>query len=748
MTVQEYNDIYKNPIVKKMRITSSGGMMITNRNIVSEQMTVEDALCSGTNLVYGACESACFKIRIADMNHNFEGEWLDVYQDLVTDEDGYLLLEDGGYLLQESGYRIQLESPADVTSHIGKFKVLSDKPTNDRRWRDLTCYDMMRDIINTDVFEWYASLTFPMTIKQLRDSFFAYIQVPQQTTTLINDSFVVIGDFAVGGTLSGKDVITSICELNGVFGHISRDGVFEYISLPSAETITLDWYVNGSGTYEDYVCDKITGITAKSNADGDIGTTVGTEDNLYQISGNLMIVGQEGTDELSAALTTLLNAIKDNQYRPFTVKTYGNPMLAVGTSIVINTRDKVINSFVMAKTMTGIQSLKDDLSAKGNKTYPIDANSLQRQINNVSGAVNGVKSEIKKTNNEIVLKVDDNGNIVKVALGTDAEQGTTFTVGADNISLTASEVINLMSDGDINLTANDITISSTNFSVDENGNLTCTNADISGKVTANDGEIGGFTIDGTSIRTDLLTSSADGSIGLSTTNFTRAINGTNRTLRFAIGDKFGVDSGGKVYCTGLYATDAELSGNVTATSFSANDAINLRSQNPYTSAWESKTLIESAWYQTSMGWKMYGYDGSVAISCYPHTQDYLVFGNSATFNGSVTATSFINSSSKLVKENIVNMTEDEAIKILNLNVVGFDYINGAKGQTGLIAEDVIDIFPNVVNVPNDYSEAETKERLANGELAPVMGIDYTKFVPYLIKMVQMQQKEIDELKGA
>lgn len=488
MTIQEYNDLYKNPIVKKMMITSSGGIAITNPNIVSEQMTIEDALCSGTNLTYGACESACFKIRIADLNHNFEGEWLDVYQKLVTDEDGYLMLEDGGYLLQESGYRIQLESQGEATAHIGKFKVLSDKPTSDRRWRDLTCYDMMRDIINMDVFEWYASLTFPMTIKQLRDSFFAYIQVPQQTTTLINDSFVVIGDFAVGGTLSGKDVITSICELNGVFGHISRDGVFEYISLPSAETITLDWYVNGSGTYEDYVCDKITGITAKSNADGDIGTTVGTEDNLYQISGNLMIVGQEGTAELSAALTTLLNAIKDNQYRPFTVKTYGNPMLAVGTSIVINTRDKVINSFVMAKTMTGIQSLKDDLSAKGNKTYPIDANSLQRQINNVSGAVNGVKSEIKKTNNEIVLKVDDNGNIVKVALGTDAEHGTTFKVTADNIDFIANGVMNL--------TANNIGISATNFSIDKDtgnvvttGNMTATAIKIYDKIIGYNSEL-------------------------------------------------------------------------------------------------------------------------------------------------------------------------------------------------------------------------------------------------------------------
>ena len=721
MTIQEYNDLYKNPIVKKMMITSSGGIAITNPNIVSEQMTLEDALCSGTNLTYGACESACFKIRIADLNHNFEGEWLDVYQKLVTDEDGYLMLEDGGYLLQESGYRIQLESQGEATAHIGKFKVLSDKPTSDRRWRDLTCYDMMRDIINMDVFEWYASLTFPMTIKQLRDSFFAYIQVPQQTTTLINDSFVVIGDFAVGGTLSGKDVITSICELNGVFGHISRDGVFEYISLPSAETITLDWYVNGSGTYEDYECDKITGITAKSNADGDIGTTVGTEDNLYQISGNLMIVGQEGTDELSAALTTLLNAIKDNQYRPFTVKTYGNPMLAVGTSIVINTRDKVINSFVMAKTMTGIQSLKDDLSAKGNKTYPIDANSLQRQINNVSGAVNGVKSEIKKTNNEIVLKVDDNGNIVKVALSADPSEGTTFKVKADNIQMTASEAISFMSDGDINLTSNDITISSTNFSVDENGNLTCTNADISGTITSSNGTIGGFTIGTSSIHSG----SGDNQVYIGTdsimmgngfyvtsTGYTE-IRGDSPVLWIDVpGSSSGVN--------GVHISDGAYTGSLTKSNLDIKHR-----------------ALHEFFVDVDLGSMTMSYGSALTI---PFTVSYGSSGYSAS------AVAFTNLSSRKVKDNIEDMTEDDAKKILELNPVSFDYKCGLTDQRGLIAEDVAEIMPNAVFYPN----GETKETYKYNEKKPmdVPGIDYTKFVPYLIKMVQMQQKEIDELKGA
>lgn len=41
MTLQEYNDLYKLPILKSMTITSSGGVTITNTNIVSEKMSLE-----------------------------------------------------------------------------------------------------------------------------------------------------------------------------------------------------------------------------------------------------------------------------------------------------------------------------------------------------------------------------------------------------------------------------------------------------------------------------------------------------------------------------------------------------------------------------------------------------------------------------------------------------------------------------------------------------------------------------------
>lgn len=503
MTIQEYNDIYKNSITKSMQIESSGGVTITNTNICSEQISLEEALCSEENLIIGSCESACFKIRIADMNHNFEGETLTVYQMIMVDAGGDLLLESGDsdYILLENGNRISLEM-VGVPVPYGKFKVLSDKPTNDRRWRDLTCYDAMYDILNADVAEWYNSLTFPMTIKNFRYRFFNYLGITQDTVTLVNDNFETQGGFSVSGSLSGKDVITSICELNGVFGHISRDGLFEYISLPSADTIALDWYIDGTGAYEDYLVQKITGIVARSSED-DVGTTVGTDTNLYVVEGNPLIYGSEGTASLTTALTNLLNNVKDINYRPFNVDTYGNPMLPLGTNLTITTRNQTINSFLMTRVLSGIQSLKDSISAKGEKYRPTEVNSLRSETKRTKGIIhelindvdelrstitdldNQTSSEIQQLSDEIVLKVDASGNIVKVALASNASEGSTFAVNADNIRFTAGSVMRF--------DANNIVINSTYFKVDQYGNLESTSGKIGGWYIRSGGLSNGMT---------------------------------------------------------------------------------------------------------------------------------------------------------------------------------------------------------------------------------------------------------------
>ena len=66
-----------------------------------------------------------------------------------------------------------------------------------------------------------------------------------------------------------------------------------------------------------------------------------------------------------------------------------------------------------------------------------------------------------------------------------------------------------------------------------------------------------------------------------------------------------------------------------------------------------------------------------------------------------------------------------------------DWEHERYNQSGVIAEEVLDIYPTLVR----YSNYEEPDKPA----IPTF-VEYSHFVPYLIKMVQMQQKEIDNLK--
>lgn len=109
------------------------------------------------------------------------------------------------------------------------------------------------------------------------------------------------------------------------------------------------------------------------------------------------------------------------------------------------------------------------------------------------------------------------------------------------------------------------------------------------------------------------------------------------------------------------------------------------------------------------------------------------------------------SSSRLYKTNIQDMDENEAKKILDIGVKSFDYKEGFVHECdkkdkyyGIIAEEAIEKLPYVVNVPKDYDETKFNEK--EGMLQKILTVDYANFVPYLIKMVQIQQREIDELR--
>ncbi|EOS27669.1 hypothetical protein C806_00116 [Lachnospiraceae bacterium 3-1] len=126
--------------------------------------------------------------------------------------------------------------------------------------------------------------------------------------------------------------------------------------------------------------------------------------------------------------------------------------------------------------------------------------------------------------------------------------------------------------------------------------------------------------------------------------------------------------------------------------------------------------------------------GNVGVS----TGGFYVHDRTSIGWAPVYASSFSQQSSKRYKENFSDVAPKDAAKLLKLVPKRFDYISGEKNQSGFIAEDVEEFFPEICSYQEDSVTGQRK----------LFGIDYSKFAPYIIKLLQMQEERITKLENS
>lgn len=373
---------------KQMVISVVGAnQKIDNSMLEIGTFALEESLCSESELKFGACEANCVKFTARNTAGNIIGKTISIEETIDGDS----------------------ENPMPY----GVFKVASDVPTADRTKRQITAYDAMYDIINTDVKSWYAGLSFPMTLKQFRNSFFAYLGIAQVETSLANDSMTVNKTIVATQTddssavteesaISGKTVVTAICEINGCFGNINREGKFEYIFLkaitsalyPAEDLFPSDnLFPSDANTesmtghyitfdYEDFQSKEITQLEIKTS-ENNAGAIVGTAGNNYSITGNFLVSDKTGA-ELEQIANNLLPIMKQAVYIPIKSCTcVGNPCLTLGEPIRFNTTREIVETYLLQRTLTGVQSKRDSISAQGTQTHSAKVNSIRDTIESV-----------------------------------------------------------------------------------------------------------------------------------------------------------------------------------------------------------------------------------------------------------------------------------------------------------------------------------------------------------------------------
>lgn len=334
---------------------------LTNDDIVSESFKIHETLNSDKNLIFGSCESSYITFTTTYLE-SLQGQTITVSIILDGDEENEFVL--------------------------GTYQVIEDKLAANRASREITAYDLMYQIINSDMTEWYNSQPFPMTLYALRTEFFDYFEIEQEEISLPQDSMVLIWNS--NSKVLGKDIICSICEINGVFGKIGRDNVFKYISLQSIDiteitpadnsdsgdvelTITKSRYENA--TYSDYVCHRISQVRIKDK-DGKIVAIYGDDtSNPYTIGGNILLCNQSN-GVLFEVAQNIYNNIHNIWYVNCDISLLGNPCYEVGDRIKLKTTDATIYSYILEREISGIMLLKDNISVDNDEYYKEDFNGV------------------------------------------------------------------------------------------------------------------------------------------------------------------------------------------------------------------------------------------------------------------------------------------------------------------------------------------------------------------------------------
>lgn len=417
MVDYQYSSLFlKDSVDKKLNIVSDDGKInITNTELHQEKFELTESLCSESELTFGACEAGMIKFTVSNVFLPMKGKWLTA--------------------------KMTLDGHKDKPFQIGRYKVYSDTPTADRTCRDVVAYDALYDILSSDVTDWYNQILpqkdSKVTLKQFRDSFFNHFGVEQEEVSLVNDEMIIektvevkasssgSSDTAekstIGEAISGKEVLFCILEINGCMGNIGRVGKFRYVYLtqemqglypandlypaddlyprnPKSTSISKSQYI--SAQYEDYIVRTIDKLQIREK-ENDIGAIVGDGGNTYVIEGNFLVYGK-GTKELNEIGEKTLSKIKGIIYRPFSADCKGNPCLEVGDAVRLTTKYELIETYILKRTLKGIQALRDDLEADGEEYRTSKVNGIQRSILQLKGKSNTLERSIEETKSTIV----------------------------------------------------------------------------------------------------------------------------------------------------------------------------------------------------------------------------------------------------------------------------------------------------------------------------------------------------------
>lgn len=429
--------------------------------IYSDSMRLSEKLVDSSSIEFVGCIASMFKIQVNDLKEDVKGKRIvaKIYTEGTENE------------------------PITLFNGI----VDSAMKQSNKRIKEIVAYDELYTKGNTEVSAWYKSLAFPITLKNLRDSLFAYIGIEQVEATLSNDSIEIKKQYNPS-SLKASSVFKAICQINGVFGIINRSNKFEYRILGAIETgLYTPFYPSANSfpgvsrsalgldnisvtefpfynpfPYEEYVVKPVDKITIRQS-ESDEGVTYGSGANNYIIQGNMFAYGLF-KDVLLQIAENIYPNIQGFSYHPFTSQNNGLPYLECGLDAVSymmidweatekakkkaeesreNEYDIVYEQkdfYILNRELTGIQNLKDSYSAQGEEYQTEFITDLQTQIDTIK---KNIKQEVQDTVGDYTYTKEEIDNKIAAGVGWSVESVPVLpvTISANTIYLIQGEVV-------------------------------------------------------------------------------------------------------------------------------------------------------------------------------------------------------------------------------------------------------------------------------------------------------------------
>ena len=369
--------LYKGSVHKTITITVPGkNITFTNTDLVKESVSLTERIETERNLSFKGCCASVFSFTVNNLVTDIRGEYIEA---TIQPDDGTTINLFSGYVETQSN------------------RTFEDYQT------EITAYDPLIKVLDRDVTAWYNGLSFPILVRNMRNSFFSLVGLTQESVALVNDNQTLTKTID-DKVITGGDILRWLCQINGRFGQFGRDKKFHYRQLaqaieglyPADDLYPSDTLypresnaseevlksVYSAISYQPFHTDWITkvSIIGKNGAiQGQAGNTSGDD---FYIADNKLAWG---LGNISQAAQAILNEVQGARYTPADIDAKGLPYLECGDIILANTRRNVITTYILERTLKGIQALTDVLGSDSDQARPpyvptvqagIDANAL------------------------------------------------------------------------------------------------------------------------------------------------------------------------------------------------------------------------------------------------------------------------------------------------------------------------------------------------------------------------------------